>query len=207
MSSHVLRQGVELADLTTQLTMSFPELPQLIPQLDHLFLQHPNISLNLLHPDIYSLVEVCDLIHDNNATRGSVSDACFENRIIRLPLFPMRLDASREERPLIRSQLEVFQLSPGNPPLSDQEVVETQVLKFIRTRVGRIGTKINIFVGRIRTRKVVPSRGETIPVVEGRPHDERARRGNGLVSIALSRHDRRVVGWLVCSCVAGRVAH
>ena len=84
----------------------------------------------------------------------------------------MRLDASREERPLIRSQLEAFQLSPGHPPLSDQEVVETQVLKFIRTRVESIRAKINIFVGGVRTREVVPSRGEMIPVMKGRPHDE-----------------------------------
>ena len=84
----------------------------------------------------------------------------------------MRLDASREEGPLIRSQLEVFQLSPGHPPLSNQEVIKTQVLKFIRTRVGHIGTKIDIFVRRVRTREVVPSRGETIPVVKGCPHDE-----------------------------------
>ena len=84
----------------------------------------------------------------------------------------MRLDASREERPLIRSQLEAFQLLPGHPPLSDQEVIETQVLKFIKTWVGRIRMKIDIFIGRVRTRKVIPSRGETIPVVKGCPHDE-----------------------------------
>jgi hypothetical protein len=117
----------------------------------------------------------------------------------------MGLDTPREERPLIRSQLEAFQLSPGHPPLSDQEVVETQVLKFIRTRVGHIRTKINIFVGRVRTREVVPSRGETIPVVKGRSHNKGARRGNGLVSIALSRHNDDRGRW-VCSCVAGRVA-
>ena len=84
----------------------------------------------------------------------------------------MRLDASREEGPLVRSQLEVFQLSPGHPSLSDQEVVETQVLKFIGTWVIHIRMKINIFVGGVRTREVVPSRGETIPVVKGCPHDE-----------------------------------
>ena len=84
----------------------------------------------------------------------------------------MRLDTSREEGPLVRSQLEAFQLSPGHPPLSDQEVVKTQVLKFIGTQVGHIRTKINIFVRGIRMREVVPSRGETIPVVKGRPHDE-----------------------------------
>ena len=50
----------------------------------------------------------------------------------------MRLDTLREEGPLIRSQLEVFQLLPGHPPLSDQEVIETQVLKFIRTWVRHI---------------------------------------------------------------------
>ena len=138
MSSHVLRQGVELTDLTTQPTMSFSQLPQLVLQLDHLFLQRPNVSLNLLHSHIYSLVEVCNLIHDDNATRGSICNTCFENRIVWLPLFPMRLDTSREERPLVRSQLEAFQLSPGHPPLSDQEVVKTQVLKFIRTRIGHI---------------------------------------------------------------------
>ena len=84
----------------------------------------------------------------------------------------MRLDTSREEGPLVRSQLEVFQLSPGHPPLSDQEVVKTQVLKFIGTRVGHIRTKINIFIRGIRMREVVPSRGEIIPVVKGHPHDE-----------------------------------
>ena len=84
----------------------------------------------------------------------------------------MRLDASREKGPLIRSQLEAFQLLPGHPPLSDQEVVKTQVLKFIRTQVGCIRTKINIFVRRVRTREVIPSRGETIPVVKGCPHDK-----------------------------------
>ena len=102
--------------------------------------------------------------------------------------------ALTEERPLIRSQLEVFQLSPGHPPLSDQEVIKTQVLKFIRTRVGRIRTKIDIFIRRIRTREVVPSRGETIPVVKGRSHNKGARRRDGLVSVALSRHNS---SWLV----------
>ena len=84
---------------------------------------------------------------------------------------------------------------PGHPPLSDQKVVKTQVLKFIKTRVGSIGTKINIFVGRIRTREVVPSRGETIPVMKGCPHDERARGSDRVVSVTLSRHDdvRRLV--------------
>ena len=103
----------------------------------------------------------------------------------------MRLDALREEGPLIRSQLEVFQLLPGHPPLSDQEVIETQVLKFIRTWVRSIRTKIDIFVRRVRTREVVPSRGETIPVVKGCPHDKRARGNNGLVGVSLSRYDRR----------------
>ena len=83
---------------------------------------------------------------------------------------------------------------PGHPPVSDQEVVETQVLKFIRTWVGSIGTKIDIFVRRIRTREVVPSRGEMIPVVKGCPHDEGARRSDSLVGVLLSRHDRRFVG-------------
>ena len=87
--------------------------------------------------------------------------------------------------------MEAFQLSPGHPPLSDQEVVETQVLKFIRTRVGSIRTKISIFVRRVRTREVVPSRGETIPVMKGCPHDEGARGNDGLVSVSLSRHDDR----------------
>ena len=107
----------------------------------------------------------------------------------------MRLDASREEGPLIRSQLEVFQLLPGHPPLSNQEVVKTKVLKFIRTWVRSIGMKIDIFVRRIGTREVVPSRGETIPVVKGCPHDERARGSHGVVSVALSRHGdvRRLV--------------
>ena len=84
----------------------------------------------------------------------------------------MRLDASREKGPLIRSQLEVFQLLPGHLPLSDQEVIKTQVLKSTRTWIGRIRMKINIFIRRVRTREVVPSRGETIPVVKGCPHDE-----------------------------------
>ena len=107
----------------------------------------------------------------------------------------MRLDTLREEGPLIRSQLEVFQLLPGHPPLSDQEVVETQVLKFIGTQVGSIGMKINIFVGGIGTREVVLSRGETISVVKGCPHDKRARGSDSVVSVALSRHDRGC--WLV----------
>ena len=84
----------------------------------------------------------------------------------------MRLDALREEGPLIRSQLEAFQLSPDHLPLSDQEVVKTQVLKFIRTRVGHIRTKINIFVRGVRTREIVSSRGEMIPVVKGCSHHE-----------------------------------
>ena len=103
----------------------------------------------------------------------------------------MRLDTSGEKRPLIRSQLEVFQLSPGHLPLSNQEVIKTQVLKFIRTWVGSIRTKTNIFVGRIGTRELVPSRGETIPVVKGCPHDKGARGSEGVVGVVLSRHDRR----------------
>ena len=103
----------------------------------------------------------------------------------------MRLDTSREEGPLIKSQLEVFQLLPGHLPLSDQEVIETQVLKFIRTWVGSIRMKINIFIRRVRMRKVIPSRGETIPVVKECPHDKGARGNNGLVSVSLSRHDGR----------------
>ena len=39
-------------------------------------------------------------------------------------------------------------------------------------RVGSIRTKINIFVRRVGTREVIPSRGD-----------------NGLVGISLSRHD------------------
>ena len=101
----------------------------------------------------------------------------------------MRLDALRVEGLLIRSQLEAFQLSPGHPPLSDQEVVKTQVVKFIRTWVGRIRLKIDIFVRGVRMREVVPSRGETIPVVKGCPHDEGARRSDGLESVLLSRHN------------------
>ena len=84
----------------------------------------------------------------------------------------MRPDALREEGPLVRSQLEAFQLLPGHLPLSNQEVVKTQVLKFIRTWVGHIRAKINIFVGGVRMREVVPSRRETIPVMKGCPHDE-----------------------------------
>ena len=55
--------------------------------------------------------------------------------------------------------------------------------------------KIYIFVGRIGTREVISSRGETIPVVKGCPHDERARGSDGVVGIALSRHNdvRRLV--------------
>ena len=49
--------------------------------------------------------------------------------------------------------------------------------------------KINIFERRIGTREVIPSRGETIPVVKGYPHDKRARGSDGVVSVALSRHD------------------
>ena len=113
----------------------------------------------------------------------------------------MRLDTSRRETPE-RESIGGVPTFAWPPPLSDQEVVETQVLKFIRTWVGRIRTKINIFVGRIRTREIVPSRGETIPVVEGRPHDERARRSNGLVSIVLSRHDDDERSWWF-SCLAG----
>ena len=94
----------------------------------------------------------------------------------------------REERPL-RSQLEVFQLLPGHPPLSNQEVIKTQVLKFIRTQVGSIGTKIDIFVRRVRMREVILSRREMIPVVQGCPHDKGARGNDRLVSISLSRHD------------------
>ena len=101
--------------------------------------------------------------------------------------------------------MEAFQLSLGHPPLSDQEVVETQVLKFIGTQVGHIRMKIDIFVGGVRTREVVPSRGEMIPVVKGCSHNKRARRGNGLVSVALSRHDDDE-DWWWCSCLAGRVA-
>ena len=103
----------------------------------------------------------------------------------------MRLDTSREEGPLKRSQSEAFQLSPGHPPLSDQEVVETQVLKFIKTWVGSIRTKIDIFVRGVRTREFIPSRGEMIPVVKGCSHNEEARGNNGLVGVLLSRHDRR----------------
>ena len=55
--------------------------------------------------------------------------------------------------------------------------------------------KINIFVGRIGTREVIPSRGETIPVVKGCPHDKRARGSDRVVGVVLSRHDdvRRLV--------------
>ena len=55
--------------------------------------------------------------------------------------------------------------------------------------------KIDIFVRRIGTGEVVPSRGETIPVVKGCPHDKRARGSDGVISVALSRHDdvRRLV--------------
>ena len=77
----------------------------------------------------------------------------------------------------------------GHPPLSDQEVVKSEVLKFIRPRVGSVRTKIYIFVRRIGTREVIPSRGETIPVVKGCPHDKRARGSDRVVGVALSRHD------------------
>ena len=85
--------------------------------------------------------------------------------------------------------MEAFQLSPGHPPLSDQEVVKSEVLKFIRPRVGSIGTKIDTFIRRIGMREVIPSRGETIPVVKGCPHDKRARGSDGVVGVVLSRHD------------------
>ena len=94
----------------------------------------------------------------------------------------------------------MFQLSPGHPPLSDQEVVKSKVLKFIRPRVGSVRTKIYIFVRRIGTRGVIPSRGETIPVVKGCPHDKRARGSDGVVNIALSRHnddERKLCGLAV----------
>ena len=44
-------------------------------------------------------------------------------------------------------------------------------------------------------REVIPSRGEMIPVVKGCPHDERARGSDGMVGVALSRHNdvRRLV--------------
>ena len=89
----------------------------------------------------------------------------------------------------------MFQLSPGHPPLSDQEVIKTKVLKFIGPWVRSIGAKIYIFVRRIGTREVIPDRGETIPVVKGCPHDERARGSDRVVGVALSRHDdvRRLV--------------
>ena len=89
----------------------------------------------------------------------------------------------------------MFQLSPGHLPLSDQEVVETEVLKFIRPRVRSIRAKIYIFVRRIGMREVIPSRGETIPVVEGCPHDKRARGGDRMVGVVLSRHDDEEAGW------------
>ena len=55
--------------------------------------------------------------------------------------------------------------------------------------------KIDIFVRRIGTREVIPGRGEMIPVVKGCPHDKRARGSDGVVGVALSRHDdvRRLV--------------
>ena len=43
--------------------------------------------------------------------------------------------------------------------------------------------------------EVVPRRRELIPVVKGCPHDERAGRSDGVVGIALSRHDDDEVGW------------
>ena len=38
-------------------------------------------------------------------------------------------------------------------------------------------------------RKVIPSRGETIPDVKECPHDKGARGGNRMVGVSLSRHD------------------
>ena len=68
--------------------------------------------------------------------------------------------------------------------------------------------KIDIFVRRIGTGKVVLSRGELISVVKGSPHDERARGTNRAISTSLSRHDSRSCdeGWRLCNCEAGQVA-
>ena len=110
----------------------------------------------------------------------------------------------REETPDMESTGGVLTFA-WPPPLSDQEVVETQVLKFIKTWVGSIRRKIDIFVRRVGMREVIPSRGEMIPVVKGCPHDKRARGSDRVVGVVLSRHDDdRGCQWF--SCIAGRVA-
>ena len=83
----------------------------------------------------------------------------------------------------------MFQLSPGHPPLSNQKVVETQALKFIRTQVRHIGTKIDIFVRRIGIGEVILSRREMVPVVKRGPHDKSTRGTNGMDGTLLRRHD------------------
>ena len=85
----------------------------------------------------------------------------------------------------------MFQLSSGHPPLSDQEVIKTQVLKFIKTWVGDIGAKIDIFVRRIGMGEVIPSRRELVSIVKRAPHDKRARRTDRAVGTSLSRHDSK----------------
>ena len=85
----------------------------------------------------------------------------------------------------------MFQLLPGHLPLSDQEVIETQILKFIKTRVRHIATKVDFFVGRVRTREIIPRSSEMIPVMKRSSHNEGTRRSESLVrSTTLSKHSK-----------------
>ena len=54
---------------------------------------------------------------------------------------------------------------PGDPPLSHQEVVETEVCELLIMNVMRGGPSIDILVARIRVSKIVAGTGKTIPVV------------------------------------------
>ena len=78
------------------------------------------------------------------------------------------------------SQLEVFQLLPGNPPLSHQEVIQTEVCELLIMNVMRGGAGVDILVVRIRASEIIMGTGETVLVMSKAPHDEGAVSGQPL---------------------------
>ena len=87
--------------------------------------------------------------------------------------------------------MEAFQLSPSDPPLSHQEVVQTQACKLLIMRIVTIGVDVDILIMKIRSSEIIVGMGKTIPVVSRTPHDKGARGSSRATNIRhCTRHSR-----------------